>query len=457
MTTRLRLKDDRGFTMIEAIVSCMLLVIVALGVLKGLDTAQRSSGREKGRAVAAALTEQDQERLRAFRAVDLADYDETRTVVVNKAPYKIVSRGDWISDATGGTASCNNTGAEADYMRVTTTTTSGLINSPIPPITMSSLVAPPAGAFGINQGTLGVQVNDRDGVGRPGVPVTISGPVSDTNVTNAAGCAIFASIPVGSYDASVNELGSVDHDGNSPGTVTGTVTNGTVSVSTLEFDKAASVAVTFDTELRTGGPPVLTTGTQLAASNAGVTSPFAGLRTFGSPGARVAAITVTGLFPFKDGYGLFGGGCPNADPTKYIPDYYDNFPNAFIQTDPGVASPPARVRLPSINLKVTHGGAAPTAKYLTAKILVKSKSGGCDEEWRFTGAAAIDATGWMVTPALPFGEYEICVSLQRTSGSQYRSTTTTTNVKNLLPQGLKPPGNPAIDVSNSSGGNSECF
>ena len=62
--TSLRLRDDRGFAMIEAVAAAAILVIVVLGVLKGLDTANQSSGREKARAVAAALTEQDQERLR---------------------------------------------------------------------------------------------------------------------------------------------------------------------------------------------------------------------------------------------------------------------------------------------------------------------------------------------------------------------------------------------------------
>ena len=70
-----RLRNDSGFAMIEALVASVLLVVVALGVLKGLDTAQRSSGREKARSTAAALTEQDQEQLRSFRAVDLANYD----------------------------------------------------------------------------------------------------------------------------------------------------------------------------------------------------------------------------------------------------------------------------------------------------------------------------------------------------------------------------------------------
>ena len=40
-------------------------------------------------------------------------------------------------------------------MRITSVTKSSLINTPIPPIRMSSLVAPPVGAFGANQGTLG--------------------------------------------------------------------------------------------------------------------------------------------------------------------------------------------------------------------------------------------------------------------------------------------------------------
>ena len=80
---------------------------------------------------------------------------------------------------------------------------------------MSSLVAPPAGAFGINQGTLGVQVNDRDGKGVAGVAVAITGPASDTNLTNSAGCAIFPYIPIGTYAASVTQAGSVDRNGNS--------------------------------------------------------------------------------------------------------------------------------------------------------------------------------------------------------------------------------------------------
>ena len=81
--------------------------------------------------------------MRSFRAVDLANYDVTRNVTVNNVSYSINSTADWVRDSTGGTQSCSNNATQADYMRVTTTTTSNLINTPIPPIKMSSLVAPP--------------------------------------------------------------------------------------------------------------------------------------------------------------------------------------------------------------------------------------------------------------------------------------------------------------------------
>ena len=221
--------SQAGFALMEAVIAAAVLMIVILGVLKGLDTANRSSGREKARAVAAALTEQDQERLRSFRAVDLSNYEETRSVDVNNVSYTIDSKAEWVRDSTGGTESCNNSTTQADYMRVVTTTSSGLVATPIAPITMASLVAAPIGAFGTNQGTLGVQVNDRDGAGVPGMPVTITGPATVTNETNSVGCAIFAYVPVGNYTARLNEAGWVDQGGATLSTKGATVTDGDVS------------------------------------------------------------------------------------------------------------------------------------------------------------------------------------------------------------------------------------
>ena len=455
-----RLRDDSGFTMVEAIVASALLVVVALGVLKGLDTANRSSGREKARSAAAALTEQDQERLRSFRAVDLANYDQTRTVTVNNVPYTIVSQADWVRDSTGGTESCNSNTVQADYMRITSTTTSGLINTPIPPIKMSSLVAPPVGAFGDNQGTLGVQINDRDGKGVEGVMVTITGPTTIQNPTNSAGCAIFAYVPTGSYVASVDQLGFVDRGGNQNATVGATVSQGTVKVAAMDYDEAASVLVTFDTEMRDGTIPLVqpALSTQLAAANSGVPAgplSLAGMRRYNPSGGMQLAIPADGLFPFADGYGLYGGGCPGADPTDIpgLDNYYDLYPDEHISTDPGQVVAPVTVRLPSINLRVLNGS-TPSPLTKPVKIVVTSQ-GTCSEKFTFTDAT--DLNGWMKDSALPFGRYKVCASaLLPTSNFTYRQRTI--NVDNLYPEGIKPPKatSPVLDLSASGNSSGQC-
>jgi Tfp pilus assembly protein PilV len=468
----MRLKEQQsGFAMIEALIAAVLLVIVTLGVLLGLDAAQRSSGREKSRSVAAALTEQDQERLRSFRAVDLDNYDQTRTVKVNKIPYVITSQADWVRDSTGGTESCNSNTVQADYMRVTSTTTSGLINSPIAPIKMSSLVAPPIGAFGANQGTLGVQVNNRDGLGVAGIPVTITGPSTLSNPTNSAGCAIFAYVPVGSYNASVTQTGWVDQGGNATAQKGATVANGAVNVTTLAYDNAASVAVTFDTETLSGAKPFVSS-TQVALSNSGVPSgpfsPFAGLRVVDPAGGAALSITATGLFPFADGYGVYGGGCPGADPTKYISNYYALNPTDFIDTDPGLASPPVTVRLPSINLRVMYGASAIPLTSLP-HITAISKSTNCSEKFTYTStlvpvAPVTDVSGYMLTSALPFGDYDVCVdaikplSVPPARITKSLSVANGNVVKNRFAEGIKPPSttaSPVIDL-NSGTTNGTC-
>jgi Tfp pilus assembly protein PilV len=454
--TRLRLSDDRGFAMVEAIVASMLLVMVALGVLKGLDTAQQSSGREKARSAAAALTEQDQERLRSFRAVDLANYDQTRTIKVNNVDYTVQSQVDWIRDSTGGTQSCNNNATQADYMRITTTTTSNLVNTPIAPITQSSLVAPPVGAFGTNEGTLGIQVNNRDGVGAEDINVTIAGPTTVTNPTNSAGCAIFAYVPTGAYTASVNTPGWVDKGGNQSTSVGATVSNGTVNVKNMDYDQAASVDGIFDTETL-GGATVPATTTQLSAANPGVPTgpfaPFAGERVWDPTGGALATISATGLYPFSDGYNLYAGGCPGADPTKNDPDYFTTLgAGSVVAVDPGAASPAVKVRVPSINLRVLYNG-APLTSVATTRIVATQTSPGCTtnpEKFTF-GAPATDANGWMLTPALPFGSYSVCVqSLVPGSGSTVKKKSVTVN--NFYYHGVKPPDatSPVVDLNSGT-------
>ena len=436
----------------EAVIASAVLMVVILGVLKGLDTANRSSGREKGRAVAAALTEQDQERLRSFRAVDLANYESSRTFDVNSVSYTVESKAEWVRDSTGGTESCNSSTSQADYMRIVSTTKSGLVSTPIPPITISSLVAAPIGAFGTNQGTLGVQVNDRDGAGVPGLPVTITGPATVTNPTNSVGCAIFAYVPVGNYTATLNQAGWVNPGGVTSSSKGATVALGEVSITTMTYDRASSVLASFDTVTARDGL-VAAKATAISGSNsavpAGPLSPTAGLRLWDPVGSvPQPSIDATSMFPFSDGYGMFAGGCPGADPTNTtndIDDYYVTNPGAYVNTDPGVAAPPITLRMPSTNLKVLRNG-SPIPLATPVHIVFTSVSPGCTE--KFVLDAATDINGWVNTPALPFGDYQVCADSTRLLPLpvvvQKKTTTAASHLRNRLPGGILPA--PVIDL-----------
>ena len=65
------LRPERGSMLIEVMVGALILAITTTAVLSGIDGAQKTGGRNKARSVAAALAEQDQERMRALPVADL--------------------------------------------------------------------------------------------------------------------------------------------------------------------------------------------------------------------------------------------------------------------------------------------------------------------------------------------------------------------------------------------------
>ena len=147
---RRRCTDDRGFALVEAVAAAAIFAIIVLGVLAGIDGAAGSSGREKARSVAGSLAEQDQERMRGMRAIDLSNYSYGRDVTVAGATYRIQSDSDWIRDNTGGTISCTNSSTQADYLRIRSTVTSSSVGTRTAPVTIDSLDGP-AGRRGRRQ------------------------------------------------------------------------------------------------------------------------------------------------------------------------------------------------------------------------------------------------------------------------------------------------------------------
>src|SRR3954452_7183858 len=90
--------SEAGFALIEVIVAAAVLAIVALAVLSGIDGANSASAREKARAVASNLAEQDQERLRAMPVDVLRNPPQSGDMTVDGIKYQVKSEARWITD-----------------------------------------------------------------------------------------------------------------------------------------------------------------------------------------------------------------------------------------------------------------------------------------------------------------------------------------------------------------------
>ena len=99
-------------------VSAVMVVLVSVGVLKTSTPPSAAPATRSSARWPPDLAQQDQERLRAYRAQELNNYIETRCVLkpdtggfiddpqcddnpANGSKYKIVSRTDWVSDTSG--------------------------------------------------------------------------------------------------------------------------------------------------------------------------------------------------------------------------------------------------------------------------------------------------------------------------------------------------------------------
>jgi Tfp pilus assembly protein PilV len=380
------LASERGWALLETLVSAVLLVVVALAVMSSMDVASRTSAANKGRSVASSLAEQDQERMRAMTIQQLSNYHTTADPMVGGNTYHVDSRSEWVNDTTGNVASCSDTG-QASYVRISTTVTSSVVGRDTKPVTTRGIVAPPVGSLGASQGTLAVKVTDRNNNPVEGLPVALSGTTTLSDNTNALGCAVFGYIPAGagtSYTVTLNATGWVNQNDDQLSEKNPTVTPGNVTVQPMTYDRAGSAQMTF---LDSGGQPPTPTPAWVMVNNSAWTV----------PGARkVAAPTANGLFPFaSSNYSFWAGSCASANPSLYS----GTTPAAAVL--PAQQAGPVTLTVPSVNVKVVNASNVGVA----GSVSVKATGSGCtdvaDRQPTVAAGTGID---------VPYGTYKICTS-----------------------------------------------
>jgi Tfp pilus assembly protein PilV len=404
-------RGEAGFTMVEVMVSALLLVMVCVGMFGAIEAASRSGAEERHRAQANGLAQQDQARMRAMQISDLANLQQTRTVTEDGTPYTVVSRGDFVTDSTG-TSSCGAGSASADYIKVTSTVTWASIGSR-PPVVNEGIVTPPSGSVDSNHGALAIQVNNSQNTGLSGVSVSGSGAGSFSGTTGSSGCVLFGDLPVGNYTLTPSGSGIVDKDGNAPSAQTTSVIGGSTNTVALQYDRPGTIPVTFTTKV--GASLVASTADSVVVFNTGMTA----AKMFGTPGTRTASISATPLFPFSSPISVYAGTCTGDNPGAA---------NAAIAsvTVPANGSAPASIQLPALNLTVHSGSSSSSPGSLVSNGRVTVSDKNCTPTTPFKRTLTTNSSGQLPDRGLPWSTYDVCAD----NGTR-RMSVTNVNVKDL--------------------------
>jgi hypothetical protein len=353
-----RLTDEAGSFLIEALVSSVLVLITGAGILKMMDRGTQLSGQQKSLATAGNLAQSEQETLRAYpqSKEGMAILSNLRRVApprtVGGATYTITSRTDWINDASGE-SECATAAAPADYMKLTTTVTSPALGNR-PPVVLESLITPPTRSFDENQGSLAVQVNDRNGDPISGLALSLTGPATMSETTNANGCVLWGYIAAGSgYTVSASRSGYVEPDGTAniaePASVIG---DQTANVD-LQYDIAGGIRAAF-----TAKRPRTSTVVNSAPQQAMVEHSNAKFIARAFPVAASSLDSGLVLFPFTSPYTIYGGSCAAARPPVA------NLGSAV--APPGATSAIATVALPVVDRLIKYGATNVTSGTMKA-------------------------------------------------------------------------------------------
>ena len=313
---------DEGMTLIELMWAMVVFAIAATGIAFAMIAATNGVRLDRDRIQAANLAARELEITRSefMNSATGATTLGATTIVVNPHAlpagtaaelnqFVVTRTVQWIPAGTG-TSSCDG-GATVEYpsLAVDVKVTWPRMES-VKPVESHTVLTPPKGSLNSNLGFVGIKVLRADGTPASGQAVNLTGPSSATNYTADDGCAVFALSTMGTYTAGVATTGYVDNFGVAAPSKAVVVQAGKLTQASFNYDAAARITLT--AKAPSGGYSLPTTlPAQFQMYNTGIMP--SGLKTVALPSATT---TVTGLWPFADGYSLWPGSCTQSDPVK---------------------------------------------------------------------------------------------------------------------------------------------
>lgn len=443
--------SERGFTLIEVLMTALLVTVIAGAVAGALMTNIHATAAQHRQTAAQEMAEQDQERLKGLSAEQLDDLSQTYNATFDSYKFTVTSKAWYLSSSN--TQACASSGsASATYFKTISTVAwvnaSGASQNLA---TDESVISPPAG------GGILAQFHDQTTSPLSGVAVSATGPDSDAATSDTNGCVIFSALPTGNYNLAFTDTGYVDPNGNSAAPLSATASvasTGFAAPSTgnpVELGQGGGVKGSFGINYGSSPYPAAQATALSWLSPGGAGIPMASYRTYPagsttSTGSfqteNVAGTSIQGLFPFvsslspvsyTNNYQLWAGKCLQEQPPAGT--------NTFT-VGPAASLTSQVVLVPALLLTSTYTPYRGTAGAITpsdVKATFTSASGSgtsCSDEWSATGSAvssgvnvygipfaSSSATGSGASSSGQTGTVSVCVDYKPSGSSTYYQST----------------------------------
>ncbi len=452
---------EDGLTLIEVVITTLLVALIAVGTLTGFQTIDRASADERFHDEAVLLAAQSQEQLRSDPAstldnlVGAANHARTYTTTIDKNIYTIKQEANYFNESKPG-SDCLATGAtessaknDGDYLRVTSSVTWPQLNATNrKAVTESSIVTPPDGSALEIDATNGANPEEAlSGVSSivkyTGVEASQLTTVEGT--TGTAGCVVFGGIPATSAKVEIKELSGYVTESGAPKVPTKEVTiaPNITTHDPVVLNEGGAIAVNFTYGgKQVGGSTFVaahegainanefTVGAAKFEYESGVEKKYKTVTTESGQGYSTSATTPiasaypTGdLFPFpysstiqkfKKKWQVYAGDC-----TENNAHAIDNsVANVEAIVLPGQTTPAVNVPMTDLVLNV-YTGTVKTPEALTTKIYkIKITNTACSKSVAPNNASAANlehtqettATGHLKYPFQPFGKAKLCLA-----------------------------------------------
>lgn len=383
---------ESGFALIEVVISGVVAVVAAAGVMTLMQATVDSAADQRTRSQSYAIAQEDQARLRATRIPLLRNLNETRSVTVGKVTYTVKSTGKFVNDVSES-VTCGSGNSTEDYVKIASEV-SWENMGPIKPTVIRSIISPPSNSLNPSTGTLVFEARTSRNVALNGIGVSsVSGPGTFSGTT-LSGCKVFLEQTAGLYKLRVSggASGVVDVDGSLlPYEKALTVNPQTTTTVDLLLDSPGSVPINFIVNNYENKTQAANPGSVLVY-NSGMTT----AKKFTFTGSSK---TFTGLFPFESADSFYPGTCTESAPTSGT----IGIVNVAVPVN-GTASTQT-LTMPALLVNVQKNGSTSGAN--GAKVFVTTEEcGGSTRE--YTTSTVSTKEGRISAPELPWGTYSVC-------------------------------------------------